>query len=266
MPSLNQITPAQLARQIGTPDAPIIIDLRLDEDFADDPRVIPTAKRHSHTTMPEIAVRFAGRQVVVACLRGAKISEGAAAMLRCNGIAAESLAGGHLAWVSAGLPVVRSEILPGTGLWVTRHRPKVDRIACPWLIRRFINPEAQFLFVAPSEVPGVAERFNAIPFDIEDTFWSHRGAECTFDTMIKEFSLATEPLDRLAKVVRAADTDDHAASPQAAGLLALSVGLSRMYRDDLQQLQAGMTIYDALYRWARDGHEEGHDWPAGRAK
>ena len=189
MPSLNQITPAQLARQIGTPDAPIIIDLRLDEDFADDPRVIPTAKRHSHTTMPEIAVRFAGRQVVVACLRGAKISEGAAAMLRCNGIAAESLAGGHLAWVSAGLPVVRSEILPGTGLWVTRHRPKVDRIACPWLIRRFINPEAQFLFVAPSEVPGVAERFNAIPFDIEDTFWSHRGAECTFDTMIKESAL-----------------------------------------------------------------------------
>lgn len=266
MPNLNQISPAQLMRLIGTPDAPILLDLRLDEDFALDPRVIPTAQRHSHTTLPDQAGRAAGRQVVVSCLRGAKISEGAAAMLRCQGIAAENLAGGHLAWESAGLPLVPSRILTGTGRWVTRHRPKVDRIACPWLIRRFIDPDAQFLYVAPSEVTGVAERFNAIPFDIDDTFWSHRGTECTFDTMIREFGLASEPLDRLAKVVRAADTDDHAASPQAAGLLAISVGLSRMFRDDLQQLEAGMAVYDALYRWARDGFDEGHDWPAGRAK
>jgi hypothetical protein len=151
--------------------------------------------------------------------------------------------------------------LPATNLWVTRHRPKIDRIACPWLIRRFVDPSAQFLFVSPTEVADVAERFNATAFDIEGTFWSHRGDGCTFDTMIAEWKLASPALDRLALVVRAADTDRHDLSPQAAGLLAISVGLSRLYRDDLSQLEAGMGVYDALYRWARDGYDEGHDWP-----
>ncbi|MDB5665452.1 chromate resistance protein ChrB domain-containing protein, partial [Cypionkella sp.] len=142
---------------------------------------------------------------------------------------------------------------------------KIDRIACPWLIRRFIDPTARFLFVAPTEVQAVADRFSATPFDIEDCFYSHRGETCTFDTLITEFALHTEPLQRLAQVVRAADTDRHDLSPQAAGLLAISVGLSRQFRNDLEQLDVGMTLYDALYRWARDGHEEGHDWPAGRS-
>ena len=156
--------------------------------------------------------------------------------------------------------------LPATNLWVTRHRPKIDRIACPWLIRRFVDPTARFLFVAPAEVSAVAELFCATPFDIDGAFWSHRGETCTFDTLITEFGLATEALNRLALVVRAADTDCHHLAPQAAGLLAISVGLSRQFRDDLQQLDVGMIIYDALYRWARDGHGEGHDWPAGRAQ
>ena len=147
---------------------------------------------------------------------------------------------------------------------MTRERPKIDRIACPWLIRRFIDPEARFLFVRPSEVLAVAEKFGATPFDVEGVRWSHDGPECTFDTMVKAFGLSSPALERLALVVRAADTDRHDLSPQAAGLLALSVGLSRHYRDDLQQLEAGMAMYDALYRWARDGHDEGHDWPAGR--
>jgi hypothetical protein len=138
----------------------------------------------------------------------------------------------------------------------------VDRIACPWLIRRFVDPGARFLFVAPTEVLAVADKFGATPFDVEGVFWSHRGEHCTFDTMVAEFGLATEALKRLAIVVRAADTDRHDLSPQAAGLLALSVGLSRQFRDDLEQMATGMVIYDALYRWARDGHEETHDWPA----
>jgi hypothetical protein len=154
----------------------------------------------------------------------------------------------------------------GRTLWVTRHRPKIDRIACPWLIRRFVDKDARFLFVSPAEVIGVSERYNAIPFDIEDTFWSHRGPNCTFDTMLDEFNLHTPALDRLATVVRAADTDSHGLAPEAAGLLAISVGLSRQYRDDLEQLDAGMHIYDALYRWARDGQDEGHNWPAGGAQ
>ncbi|NJS40728.1 MAG: hypothetical protein HC783_18950 [Rhodobacteraceae bacterium] len=156
-------------------------------------------------------------------------------------------------------------VVPAPGApWVTRHRPKIDRIACPWVIRRFIDPAARFLFVAPAEVADVADRFNAIPFDIEGVPFSHRGDRCTFDTLLDDFHLHSPALDRMATVIRAADTDRHDLAPQAAGLLALSVGLSRMYHDDLQQLVAGIALYDALYRWARDGHEEGHDWPAGR--
>jgi hypothetical protein len=108
----------------------------------------------------------------------------------------------------------------------------------------------------------VAERFDATPFDVEGVFWSHRGDRCTFDTMLEEFGLETDALRRLATIVRGADTNRHDLAPQAAGLLAASVGLSRMYRDDLEQLDAGMLLYDAFYRWARDAFDEGHDWPS----
>jgi rhodanese-related sulfurtransferase len=264
MPGPNQITPTQLMRLIGTPEAPTIVDVRIPDDFAAHPHMIPTARRQSHKDIDAYGPHLFGRRVVVVCQRGLKLSEGAAALLRTQGIAAESLEGGTEAWVAAGLPMVPAAALPATHLWVTRHRPKIDRIACPWLIRRFVDPAARFLFVAPSEVQAVADRFDAIPFDIEGVHWSHRGDTCTFDTMIAEFGLSTPVLDRLALVVRAADTDRHDLSPQAAGLLAISVGLSRQYRDDLQQLEVGITLYDAMYRWARDGHDEGHDWPAGR--
>lgn len=265
MPGPTQISAAQLARLIGTPDAPTIIDVRIPDDFAANPRLIPTSIRHSHTETDILSQGLAGKRVVVACQRGHKLSEGAAALLRTHGIATESLEGGTEAWVAASLPMVPAAALPTTNLWVTRHRPKIDRIACPWLIRRFIDPTARFLFVSPAEVADVASRFNATPFDIDGVFYSHRGDTCTFDTLITEFQLSTPALDRLATVVRGADTDRHDLAPQAAGLLAVSVGLSRMFRDDLEQLQAGMTLYDAFYRWARDGFDEGHDWPAGRS-
>ena len=147
---------------------------------------------------------------------------------------------------------------------MTRARPKVDRIACPWLIRRFVDPAAVFLFVSPSEVAAVAERFDATPFDVdvETAFWSHRGAFCTFDVMLDAFGLRAPALDRLALIVRGADTAQLGLAPEAAGLLAASLGLSRMYRDDLAQLQAGMALYDAFYRWCRDAVSETHDWPA----
>ena len=150
--------------------------------------------------------------------------------------------------------------------WVTRERPKIDRIACPWLIRRFVDPGARFLFVAPSEVPGVAERFGATPFDIEEVFWSHRGPLCTFDVMIEAFGLSHPALDRLARIVRAADTAALDLEPEATGLLAVSLGLSRMFRDDLEQLDHGMLIYDAFYRWCRDAAGETHNWPNPGAK
>ena len=261
MPGPNTISSAQLARLIGTPEAPLLLDVRLDEHAAADPARLPTAQP---CPAQEVARLASGRPVVVICARGAKLSEGAAALLRTHGTPAEVLEGGQAVWRAAGLPMVPAALLPQTALWVTRHRPKIDRIACPWLIRRFLNPAARFLFVAPSEVSAVAERFAATPFDIEGVTFSHRGARCSFDALIEDFGLSTPALERLALVVRAADTDRHDLSPQAAGLLALSVGLSRQYRDDLQQLEAGMALYDALYRWARDGHDEGHDWPAGR--
>ena len=265
MPGPNQITPAQLMRLIGLPDAPMIIDVRIPEDIAADPRLIPGSFTLSHDRFDPAPVHLVGQKVIVACQKGRKLSEGVAALLRAQSIDAQVLEGGSLAWAEATLPMIPLAAYPKTNLWVTRHRPKIDRIACPWLIRRFIDPTARFLFVAPGEAQSVANRFNATPFDIEDCFFSHRGDACTFDTLLTEFALQTEPLQRLARVVRSADTDRHDLSPQAAGLLAISVGLSRQYRDDLEQLEAAMTLYDALYRWARDGHEEGHDWPAGRA-
>ncbi len=135
----------------------------------------------------------------------------------------------------------------GRTVWVTRARPKIDRIACPWLIRRFVDPDAVFLFVAPSEVAMVADRFNATAFDIEDTFWSHRGDNCTFDVMIEEFGLATEALAAACQPSCAAPIRHGSISrPEAPGLLAASLGLSRMYADDLEQLEAGLTALRCL--------------------
>ncbi|SHG92450.1 chromate resistance protein ChrB domain-containing protein [Marivita hallyeonensis] len=266
MASPTEITPAQLGRLIGTPNAPDLIDVRIDADFADDPRLIPGARRHPFTEIERLVPELFEKPVVVYCQKGFKISQGAAALLRAAGISAETLKGGQFAWRDAGLPLVETGSLPrpdaaGRTVWVTRHRPKIDRIACPWLIRRFVDPLARFLFVEPGQVLNVAEKFGATPFDVEEVFWSHRGDACTFDTMLDEFGLRTEALDRLAVIVRGADTNRHDLAPEAAGLLAASLGLSRMYRDDLAQLEAGMGLYDAFYRWARDATDEGHDWP-----
>lgn len=181
------------------------------------------------------------------------MSQGIAVWLRHTGVAAETLEGGYAAWQKTGQPLITTKNLPprdveGRTVWVTRARPKVDRIACPWLIRRFVDPEAVFLFVAPSEVLEAAKRFSDIP----DVFWSHRGERCSFDTMLEEFGLAILALDRVATIVRGADTARPDLAPEAAGLLAASLGFSRMYCDDLEQLTAAMALYDAFYRWARD--------------
>ncbi len=263
MAAFNEISSAQLMRLIGTPRCPVLIDVCIDSDFTDDPYLIPTARRQDHTDIGSMIGHLTGQEVVVICQKGQKLSHGVAARLRNQGYQAQVLAGGNIGWAAAGLPRIPAAAIPGP-LWVTRHRPKIDRIACPWLIRRFVNRDAEFMFVPSAQVLDVADRFNATPFDIPDTFWSRRGDMCTFDTMIAEFNLGHPALDALATVVRAADTDRHDLAPQAAGLLAISVGLSRMYRDDAEQLAAGMLVYDAMYRWARDGQDEGHDWPADR--
>lgn len=268
---VHEISVSALARLAGTPDCPVLLDVRIDEDFDDDPRLIPSAVRQPFQDVLDVVSDLAGRPVIVYCQKGLKISQGAAAILRSAGVKAEVLEGGHFAWRDAGYPMVLAEKLPqrdanGRTVWVSRHRPKIDRIACPWLIRRFVDPKAQILFVAASQVTDVANRFNATPFDIEGVYWSHRGETCTFDTMIEEFGIRNEALARLALIVRGADTNRHDLAPEAAGLLAASLGLSRIYRVDLEQLEAGMMLYDAFYRWARDATQEGHDWPASSTK
>jgi rhodanese-related sulfurtransferase len=271
MSSYTSISSDKLSRLIGTANAPTLIDVRIDDDFTADPRLIPGAIRQSHRNVQDWAGGLTGQSVVVICQKGEKLSEGTAAWLRHNRIAAESLEGGHVGWKQAEHPTVPAGKIPkrdarGRTVWVTRSRPKIDRIACPWLIRRFVDPTAVFLFVAPAEVGAVADRFEATPFDVENVFWSHRGDLCTFDVMVQEFGLSAPPLDRLATMVRAADTARLDLSPEAPGLLAASLGLSRMYDDDLEQLSAGMLLYDAFYRWCRDASKETHNWPTNKVK
>jgi rhodanese-related sulfurtransferase len=272
VPAPDAITVAQLSRLVGTPDAPLILDVRTDQDRLADPRLLPASVSQDLRSVSSWAGEFLGRSIVVVCRQGLKQSQGVAAWLRNAGARAEYLEGGFEAWGEGkGLLVDPSHIPArddrGRTVWVTRTRPKIDRIACPWLIRRFVDPAAVFLFVAQSEVASVAEQFSAAPFDIEGTFWSHRGDNCTFDAMLQEFGLRSHALDRLASIVRAADTARLDLAPQAAGLLAASLGFSRIYRDDLAQLDAMMSLYDAFYRWARDAAGETHTWPtpAGRS-
>ena len=266
MPATTTICADKLLRLIGTPQCPAILDVRADDDFAALPLLIPGARRFPFAAVERWAPALGGQAAVVACRQGGGISAGVAALLRAGGIAAETLEGGVEAWVGAGHPAVPEAVLPtrdpaGRTLWVTRARPKVDRIACPWLIRRFVDPGAVFLFVPPSEVGKVAERFGATPFDVDAVHWSHRGEKCTFDAMVEEFGLVGLPaLARLATIVRGADTARPELAPQCAGLLAASLGLSRIYADDHEQLEAGMGLYDAFYRWCRDAVDETHDW------
>ena len=144
--------------------------------------------------------------------------------------------------------------------WITRARPKIDRIACPWLIQRFIDRDAEFLFVPPEEVLPRAAALGAIPYDVEGVELSHEGPQCSFDALLLKYGLDDPALHVLAPIIRGADTAHFELAPEAAGLLAISLGLSRNYSDDLEQLAHGLVIYDALYAWARYAREERHTW------
>jgi rhodanese-related sulfurtransferase len=265
MAPFGAISADKLFRLLGSSQSPLLVDVRVDEDVEADPFLVPASVRRDHRSVERWAADIQGPSTVIICQKGRKLSEGVAAHLRLRGIAAEVLEGGALAWADAGLPRLPIARLPtdkGGTLWVTRNRPKIDRIACPWLIRRFVDPFARFLFVSSSEVEAVAERFDAIPFDMQGGFWSHRDEFCTFDTMLAEFTLDIPALETLARIVRGADTNRLDLAPEAAGILAVSLGLSRLYQNDLQQLEHALLIYDALYRWARDAMDEKHDWIA----
>ena len=199
--------------------------------------------------------------VVVYCVHGHEVSQNAARALRDLGIQACYLEGGlEEGWRAAGGELA-SKPKDGATRWITRERPKIDRIACPWLITRFVDPEAEFLYFPQKEVLRAAKEREAIPYDVPDVHFSHDGELCSFDAFLKTYHLTGDPaLERLATIVRGADTARLDLAPQAAGLLAVSLGLSRNFRDDHEMLKQGMVMYDALYAWCKEGQDETHTW------
>lgn len=145
--------------------------------------------------------------------------------------------------------------------WITRERPKIDRIACPWLVDRFIDKEPEFLYVPSDRVLALAEETGAIPYDVPGVELTHVGDMCSFDTFLRKYDLNDPALQQLAAIVRGADTSRLDLTPQSAGLYAISLGLSAVYADDHEMLRQGMVMYDALYAWCKSCQAETHDWP-----
>jgi rhodanese-related sulfurtransferase len=262
----NQIPVEQVMRMTGLPHAQLIIDVRREAVFSKSNSMIAGSVRRDpaafdvwRNEVPQ------GSIAILSCAHGHQISQVLAAQLRAQGVRAVSLAGGIEAYLNAGGTTVSTAALSGRKWarptkWITRERPKIDRIACPWLIRRFVDPLAEFLFVDRDWVADGAVEAGAIPFDIPDVQFSHRGEDCTFDTMLKVFELEDPALNAIAPIIRGADTGRLDLAPQAAGLLAISLGLSALERDDLAMLERGFTLYDGLYSWAKSAAAETHNW------
>ena len=255
------ISASDLYRRLGTAAAPLLIDVRRSSDFEADEWIIAGAVRR----LPEEIKRWGreirpGSPVVAYCAHGQEVSQGAAAILHEIGAAARYLEGGIAAWAEAKLPR-RHKLAQSSASWVTRERPKIDRIACPWLIRRFIDPEASFLYAPIEHVFDVARSTGAIAYDIPGAEpFSHDGELCSFDAFLKVYGISDPGLDALALIVRGADTARLELAPQSPGLLALSLGLSANFPDDHAMLEHGMVMYDALYAWCRDRQGETHNW------
>ena len=253
------ISPAALLATLGRACAPLIIDVRRREARDASPRLIAGATWRNPFETGDWAKYLPRHRAVVAyCVHGHEISRNACAALREAGIQASYLAGGLEAWEAQGAPVVHARESPaipsGPGkpsVWVTRERPKIDCIACPWLVRRFIDPLALFEFVPAAAVLEHGARSGAVPYDVPGAAFTHRGDRCTFDALVEDFGLRDAALDRLATIVRGADTDRPALAPECAGLLAISRGLGRVHADDFVLLEKGFEVYDALYAECR---------------
>lgn len=260
------ISPPELYAAVGTAAAPIIIDARRDAAFDADDRMLVSAVRQSAPDVGEWGRHLpAGRPVVVYCVHGHEVSQHAAVALRGAGTDARYLEGGITGWAELGLPL-RKKIASASASWVTRERPKIDRIACPWLIRRFIDPQAEFIYVPTKDVLEVAKATGGTPYDIEGVEFAHEGERCSFDTIVRIYGIKDPALDHLAEIVRGADTSRHDLTPQCGGLFAISLGLSANFPDDHEMLGHGMVMYDALYTWCRSLQAETHNWPATAVK
>jgi rhodanese-related sulfurtransferase len=256
----SSISPTELYLQLGTARAPTVIDIRPDGGPDPDRKLIVSARPLPASPEEWNADLGSGQHLVVYDSEGGEASEGVAQALSEFGKDARYLGGGLAAWIAQGLPT-RRQLDTGTKKWITRERPKIDRIACPWLIRRFIDPEADFIYVPADRVLDQAKTLGAIPYDIPDVEFSHEGERCSFDTFLRIYDIADPPLQQLALIVRGADTSRHNLAPQCGGLFAISLGLSANFADDHEMLDHGMVIYDALYTWCRNLQAETHGWP-----
>ncbi|MBI3900113.1 MAG: chromate resistance protein [Gammaproteobacteria bacterium] len=261
----TSISSDHLYAQLGLPASSVIVDVRREDDYAARPRLLPSARRGD----PEHIAQWSKalprtRPVVVYCAHGRSVSQSAAKALTALGYEASYLDGGIESWTTAQHATVRARAefnAPGGSRWVTRARPKIDRLACPWLVRRFIDPDALFFYTPAHRVRTEAEALGAQPYDIADVMFSHRGPRCSFDAFLDEFDLHDPVLDAVADIVRAADTATLEKSPQAPGLLAISLGLSANISDDGLLLEQAIPIYDALYAWCKTAKDETHAWP-----
>jgi rhodanese-related sulfurtransferase len=261
-------TPHALALQLLSHDAPLLIDVRKTESFIASEYTLPGALRRDPLLLDSWARTLPdATSVLVFCVHGQEVSQTTATALRQLGINALFLQGGIEQWRVQNLPL-DAKPAGGSTRWVTRERPKIDRIACPWLVRRFVDAQAQFFYVPPTQVRTLGQTEKATPYDVNadiaDTCFTHDGVLCSFDAFIKIYHLGTDTaLAKLAVIVRGADTDRLELAPQAAGLLAVSLGMSRSLTDDHAMLETMMPVYDALYAWCRDavaGTDEKHNW------
>ena len=265
--SHNSISPKSLYARIGTAAAPVVIDVRRAEAFEADDRLIVAALRRDPDGVGTWCRDFNRElEIIVYCAHGAEVSQSVATALRGAGLKARYLEGGIGEWAELGLPL-RKKLEAGAYGWVTRERPKIDRIACPWMIRRFIDPSAAFLYVPTEQVFDVGKRTGATAYDIPGAEpFSHDGELCSFDLFLRLYDIRDPALNALAVIVRGADTSRPELAPQAPGLLALSLGLSANYADDHAMLEHGLIMYDAFYAWCRSVQDETHNWtPEARA-
>jgi rhodanese-related sulfurtransferase len=249
--------------QLGLNHSPTLFDVRSANDLARVPHMIPGAM-HVEPHVIESWLRKRQHSTITVYADWEHDIGSLANTLSNGGVRACVLEGGINAWIDSDLPTirVREEFgVPGRSQWVTRERPKIDRIACPWLVRRFIDPLATFHYVPAQRVRSEAAVLGAQPYDIPDVTFSHRGSRCSFDAFLDEFDLHDPILDQLAHIVRAADTATLEQSREAPGLLAISLGLSASITDDQLLLEEAMLIYDALYTWCKAARDEPHSWP-----
>jgi rhodanese-related sulfurtransferase len=260
MTTRSSISPSNLRTEIAGKVPPIVIDVRRRPAFLEADAMVCGALRREPEDVRGWAKSLPkASAVVVYCVHGREVSQAAAAALNEAGISTRYLEGGLEGWKEADGQLDHKPRGSATR-WVTRERPKIDRIACPWLIARFVDPDAEFIYVPSKEVLSAAREKDAVPYDIPDVHFTHDGELCSFDAFLKHYRLEDPALRDLALIVRGADTARLDLAPQAPGLAAISLGLSRNYQDDHEMLKHGMVMYDALYRWCREGKEEVHTW------